>query len=355
MLHNITILMTGAGAPGAPGILRCYKNNGERRIRVVGADIRAQVPTICDLDAFFQIPRPTSENFCEHILQIAEKESVDVIQPLVTKELEIFSSSRNLFEQSGIKVCCSDSKGLEIANNKRKLLEFMKSRQMKVPTFFTVHNVSEFEEACINLGYPDKPVCFKPSVGNGSRGFRILDHTKDFEKLLFEEKPTSTYSSMEQILSILKSARALPELLVMEYLPGDEYSVDILANHGMVVVAVPRKRLQMNGGISTDCVVAENMEITDYCAQIIKALNLDGNIGIQVRADREGVFKILEINPRVQGSIVACAAAGANLPYLAIKQALGEPVGDIHIKWGTEMLRCWTEVYYDHTGHAFTY
>ena len=40
MLNDITVLMTGAGAPGAPGILRCYKNNGERNIRIIGVDIK---------------------------------------------------------------------------------------------------------------------------------------------------------------------------------------------------------------------------------------------------------------------------------------------------------------------------
>lgn len=355
MPRDLTILMTGAGAPGAPGILRCYRNNGERKIRVIGADIKQRVPTICGLDAFYQIPRPTAENFCESILQIARKENIDVIQPLVTKELEVFSSSRMLFEEAGVKVCCADFKELAVANNKRKLLEFMRSRQMKVPEFFVVKSALEFEEACEKLGYPQKPVCFKPSVGNGSRGFRILDCTKAVEKILFEEKPTSVYSSMEQILPVLKKHRGLPELLVMEYLPGDEYSVDILADHGESVVVVPRKRLQMNGGISTDCIVQENGEITNYCIQIIKALNLHGNIGIQVRADKDGVFKILEINPRLQGSVVACAAAGVNLPYLAVKKVLGEPIGKVHIRWGTEMLRCWNEVYYDDSGHAFTY
>lgn len=355
MLEDITVLMTGAGAPGAPGILRCYRNNGERNIRVIGADIKKRVSTICNLDGFFQIPRPTAKDFCEQLLKITKQENVQVIQPLVTKELEVLSAHRSMFEECGIKVCCAELKHLEIANDKGKLLRFMSEHQMAVPKFYIVHTVEEFKQACERLGYPEKAICFKPTVGNGSRGFRIIDEKKNLYDLIFQEKPNSTYISMEQIVGIFEKASELPELLVMEFLPEDEYSVDVLADSGKTLVAIPRKRLQMNGGISTDCVIENQPDIIEYCRKIVAALSLDGNIGIQVRADENGVYKILEINPRVQGSIVACAAAGANLPYLAIKKALGEPIGDIHVKWGTEMIRHWNEVYYDDAGLAFTY
>ena len=37
----------------------------------------------------------------------------------------------------------------------------------------------EVELAARELGYPDRPVCFKPVFSSGSRGFRILDPTVD--------------------------------------------------------------------------------------------------------------------------------------------------------------------------------
>jgi len=355
MLQDFTLLMTGAGAPGAPGILRCYRNNGERKIRVIGADMKERVPTICALDAFYSVPKATSPAFCEELLSIAKKEQVRVIQPLVTKELEVLAEHRKMFEAEGIRICCTEGENLAVANDKGRLFAYMESNGMVVPKFHIVHTVEEFEKACHALGYPRNPVCFKPTVGNGSRGFRIIDDKKDLAKLLFEEKPNSTYITMAQTLQIFRQMTAIPELLVMEFLPGEEYSVDVLADHGKTLVAIPRKRLQMNGGISVNCIVENNQEIISYCEDIVASLQLDGNIGIQVRADQNGVHKILEINPRVQGSIVACAAAGANLPYLAIKKALGEPVGEIQVQWETEMIRCWDEVYYDNAGYAFTY
>lgn len=354
-MKTLRIMMTGAGAPGAPGIIRCYRNNSERSVRVIGCDMNAKIPTIGMLDAFYQIPAAKEPNFISSVLEIAVAENVDVIQPLVTKELEVFAKFEKVFSEKGIAVCISPLEHLEIANNKGYLLERLKENGIQVPKYVKIQKVEEFRGACEELGYPLNAVCFKPTVSNGSRGFRVIDSSHDDYRQLFNEKPNSTHINLESAESILGSRDTIPELLVMEYLPGEEYSVDMLVNRGETLCAIPRKRLKMNGGISTWCKVEKKEDIIIYCIQIAKELKLHGNIGIQVRYDNNNVIKILEINPRVQGSIVCCAAAGVNLPYLAIKQAIGEEIGDIEVKWGTEMVRYWKEVFYDIEGHAFAY
>lgn len=354
MREKLTVLMTGAGAPGAPGIIRCYRSNKERDLRIVGVDMKEHVPTVDILDAFHTVPAAASDEFCDRLLDTAVKEGAAVVQSIVTRELDVLAGVKGKFEEKGIRLCCPDRRAISIANDKGQLYDHMKENGLVTPDYVKVHDIDEFTRACKDLGYPDRPICFKPTKGNGSRGFRIIDEGVDSFDLLFNEKPNSLYISMDQIQSILSSRDEMPELLVMEYMPGEEYSVDTLADNGSTIVAIPRKRLKMSGGISVDCVVENNEQIIDYCRQINRALNLDGNIGIQVRADSDGVYKILEINPRLQGSVVACQAAGVNLPYLAIKKALGEPIGSIDVLWGTEMIRSYNETFFDASGNAFT-
>ena len=165
--------------------------------------------------------------------------------------------------------------------------------------------------------------------------------------LLFNYKPNSTYISLNDAVRILSSG-AFPELLVSEYLPGEEYSVDCLANHGESVLIVPRVRIRMINGISVEGEFVKEDSIITYCTQIIKELQLHGNIGIQVKKSTAGQFLILEINPRVQGTIAAALGAGINLPVLAVKQELGLPITpeELTIKWGTKFSRHWSEVFY---------
>lgn len=353
-MRDITVLITGAGAPGAPGIISCYKNNNERNMKIIGVDMKKRVPTILQLDAFESIPPAIDPNFIDEIFNIALKHKVDVIQPLVTRELEKLSENFEKFNKYGIKICVSPLDNLKIANDKGKLLTELEKVGIDVPKYKIINDPDEFYDACKELGYPEKIICFKPTKSNGSRGFRIIDDNKDKGDLLFNEKPNSTYMRFEEAYAILKEVKNIPELLIMEYLPGREYSVDMLADNGKIIYCIPRLRLTMNNGISTQCLVEKNEEVISYCNRVVEHLKLHGNIGIQVKYSSDEKPKILEVNPRVQGTIVACAAAGVNLPYYGIKLALGEEIPKVRIKWDIEMIRHWSEVYFDDSGHAFT-
>jgi predicted ATP-grasp superfamily ATP-dependent carboligase len=107
-------------------------------------------------------------------------------------------------------------------------------------------------------------------------------------------------------------------------------------------------RTKMISGISVEGEFVNEKNIITYCSEIIKELQLHGNIGIQVKRSSEGKPLIIEINPRVQGTIVAGLGAGVNLPVLAIKQELNLPITDeeLQVKWGTKFSRYWSEVYY---------
>jgi carbamoyl-phosphate synthase large subunit len=248
---------------------------------------------------------------------------------------------------AGTRLIVSTAASLEIANDKSKLYQFLQWRGMDLPDFRIVETIGQFETAAKELGHPSKPICFKPSVSNGSRGFRIINNTIDEHHLLFNEKPAAAYLSYNDALRIL-SSKPFPELLISEYLPGEEFSVDCLAKNGEAILVVPRIRTKMINGISAEGQFIREESIINYCTQIIHELQLHGNIGIQVKASASGKFLLLEINPRVQGTISAALGAGINLPVLAIKQELNIPVTseELEIKWGTRFSRYWSEVFY---------
>lgn len=337
--------MTGGGAPGAAGILKCLAQ--EKSFHVTAADASNDALGKFLARDFEVIPPATEPSFAETLLTICQKRKIDIILPLVTKELLPLAAYKNEWEAAGIRVLVSPIASLEIANNKSRLYEFLQWRGMAVPDFRVVETVEQFKEAVKELGYPQQPVCFKPSVSNGSRGFRIISEQVNELDLLFNHKPASAYITLDEAVRILSSG-SFPELLVSEYLPGEEYSVDCLADHGRAKLIVPRLRKKMINGISAEGEFVQEESIIYYCSQIIQELNLHGNIGIQVKRDVNGTFLILEINPRVQGSIAAGLGAGINLPVLAVKQELGLPISpdELLVKWGTKFFRYWNEVFH---------
>lgn len=342
--------MTGAGAPGAAGIIKCLGQ--EKSFHVIVADANSNAAGKHLTDNFETIPLATDSSFAQTVLTICKRKNIDIVLPLVTKELIPFANHKAEFEATGIKIPISPVASLEIANNKSSLYEFLQWRGMTVPDFRVVDgsaplSIDQFKEAAKELAYPDKPVCFKPSVSNGSRGFRIISEQMNELDLLFNHKPTSVYITFNEAVRILSSG-VFPELLVSEYLPGDEYSVDCLANQGEAIIVAPRLRKKMINGISVEGEFVQEEKIIAYCKQIIHELKLHGNIGIQVKQSGNGSFLILEINPRVQGSISAGLGAGINLPVLAIKKELGLPISpeELTVKWGTKFSRYWEEVFY---------
>ncbi|MER3499233.1 MAG: hypothetical protein C4308_11680 [Chitinophagaceae bacterium] len=337
--------MTGAGAPGAPGILKCLQFNPSFKIFMVDANSNAVGRWLHA--AFDVIPPANDPGFVDAVISLCKKRKIDVVLPLVTKELIPLSQHKMDFEAAGIKLLISPFESIEIANNKSRLYQFLEWRGIEVPAYRVIENLDQFITAAEELGYPARPFCFKPSVSNGSRGFRIVDASINEHEQLLLQKPYQLYFPYEHLLTVL-SAKPFPELLVMEYLPGEEYSVDCLAKNGEMVIAVPRVRKQMINGISVEGEFVEDQDIIHYCRQIIGQLKLHGNIGIQVKKSSEQKNLILEINPRVQGTISAGLGAGINLPGLAVKQELGMPItaDELKVKWGTRFSRYWNEVFY---------
>jgi carbamoyl-phosphate synthase large subunit len=343
MDRTINVLMTGAGAPGGPGIIHALQKDPNIRLVVADADPMA-AGGFMDID-FVQIPTADDPSFIDVLMKICRENQIQVVFPLVTRELNKLSAEKQRFEAKGIQVIVSEFNSLEIANNKRKLLEHLQAAGIPIPDFRTATTVEALRLACLELGYPTRPVVIKPSTANGSRGVRILDAQKDRFELLFNEKPGNLYSNLEEILMQI-GEHPLPELLVMEYLPGDEYSVDCLVGDGQPLVIVPRKRLKMINGITVKGVFEKNEEIVSYTEAILHSLPLNGPIGLQVKADGNGLFRIMEINPRIQGTSTAAIGAGVNFPILAVYQALQLTLPlPTEIKWGTFFARYYENLF----------
>jgi carbamoyl-phosphate synthase large subunit len=354
MLKDIVVMITGAGAPGAPGIIKSLRLNGERNIKVVGVDANLEESIGIGLvDKVYQISKAKDKNFISEILKICQTEKVDVIIPLVTMELFVFSKNKKLFEENNIKVQVSEYEQLNIANNKYNLMQFCKENDVPYPEFYIAKSIREFEEKAKLLGYPKKKICFKPPISNGLRGFRIINDSTDKMGSLINEKPNNVYIGYAEFLQIARDADYFPDLLLMEFLPGEEFSVDVMVNNGKCHAVIPRSRDKIKMGISFVGTTVEDKEIIKYSKQLVESLKLNGNIGLQFKRDTNGVPKIIESNPRVQGTIVLCTASGYNMIYNSVKIALGEELIDYKINWNTKMIRYWDEIYINNNGRNF--
>jgi carbamoyl-phosphate synthase large subunit len=350
-LPPLTVLITGIGSAGVYGVIKCLRANGERPIRILGVDLDPQVASRAFVDAFYPAPPRTDAAYLPFILELLEREQVDILWPIPTAELELFSLVKPEWEALGHKVLISDLDGLAIANNKKKLYQFMAGQNHPAQMRFEViQDLAQFDAALSTMGYPDRPVCVRKAFSTGAQGFRILDPSVDQLDLFLNKNPNATHTTHAHLRSILATADPFPELLVQEYLPGDEYDVDVLCHQGRSLAILPRLNYRMIWGASSLCETLPHAQIRQYSEEIIQSLNLSYVINLSFKLDAAGQPKLIEINPRVPSSIAITMAAGVNCPYLSLKVALGESVTVPPIQWNTQMIRYWDEVYLDAAG-----
>ena len=92
--------MTACGAPGFPSIYKSLMKNAERKIEVIGTDMNKNAVGFLMLEKSYIVPSGLSEDFISTMLEIAEKENIDVIMPLATFELMALRRIRKNLKRS---------------------------------------------------------------------------------------------------------------------------------------------------------------------------------------------------------------------------------------------------------------
>lgn len=340
-MRDVTVLITACGNVYMPGITDSIKNNGERKIRLIGADMNHDDTMLQMVDRYYTVPRGDDPSYAAAILDICVKEHVDVVIPIMSVELVTLAQHEDQFKKAGVTLSISNLESLKIANNKLSLFEYMLANGIPTPKFCAVDSVEDVDRAIEQVGVP---VVFKTTEGSGSRGMRIIDPSKSRFDILFHEKPTSAYVTLQDFKETLREGD-MPKMLAMEYLPGHEYSVDLLCEDGNVLYSLCRRGLNVQTSIILDGIVEDKPEITQLCSQVAEKLKLTGNIGFDVKERSDGTPVIMECNPRVTAGISEFTASGVNLLYLNIKRCLGEPIPRLTPKYGVLMKRRYMEMY----------
>lgn len=345
MKYQMTRVWFNKSLSSIHGVLRQLREGWGRGLVLIGSHTRADFGPLSECSVVELEPEGLSAAaYVSWCLDFCQRQRVRVFIPGRMKE--DIADRRADFEALGTRVILAgDGTTLRLLEDKGRFLEQVPAG-VRLHRFCRVNTWEAFEAACFELEQEDLPVCFKPASGIFGLGFYVLDETlTPLKRLLRSEGHRISKSELKEIL---KPAQTFPELLVMEYLGGAEFSVDVLAEAGEVRAMVCRRkplngRIRIRGASRTE-LVAEGMsqvmarepEVEAMVRVLVAHFQLGGllNVQFRCRAERPEQPCLLEINGRMSGGLPYIALSGLNLPLLAVKAALrstGDPWPEIPV------------------------
>lgn len=285
------VLVTGAGGPAGVAVIRSLMRRDD--LTVFAADMDGWASGIYLVPAAQRrlVPPGRSEEFVPAIARMVEEDRLDLVISTVDVELEALADRRE--ELAPAVLAAAPAETLRTALDKLVLAERSASTGRVPRTALAGPDALAVEW--------DFPAFAKPRQGAGSRGIRIVPDRAALEALPLDEG-----------------------LIVQDFLPGEEYSVDVIADaHGGIVAAVPRTRARVDSGVAIAGRTVRDAELEETAAAVATAIGLVGVANVQLRRDRDGRAVLLEVNPRFPGALPLTIAAGVDIPSLVVDLFLG--------------------------------
>lgn len=310
------ILVTGAGGAAAVSVWKSLSDGHE--LHMADMDPLAAGLYLVPPAQRLIIPRGDDPQLVPTLLQVCQARGIQALLPTVDSELAPVAAAGDRFDAIGVALPISPLECLRVCRDKQLLLEKVKGR-VPIP-----------ESEPLTQAAADRATSFprlaKPRKGAGGRSVTRIDSREDLD--------------------------ALPKdgsFLLQEFLPGEEYSVDVyVARDGRVVGAVPRERMKIDSGIAIASRTVDVPEVIRSAVETARLTGVRGTANIQFKRAADGVFKLLEVNPRYPGTLPLTTAAGIDMPKLMADELAGKRLPDGPLPFKELMVvRYWTERYFD--------
>lgn len=257
------------------------------------------------------LPFIKDKNFIDELNKRIVEFDIDFIYP-ANDDVQLFLTENQ--DKINATILTSEKSTVEICRSKIKTYIYLKNENFIPKTF------EAFDEVC------KYPVFIKPDIGQGAKGAKIIRSKKELENILENTNE---------------------KMVISEYLPGEEYTIDCFTDFKRklrVVKMRNRKRIRL--GISV------NSEILKLDEEVLKIANIinsyfefNGAWFFQLKIDNFGKYKLMEIAPRISGTMGISRNTGINYPLLTIFNQMKQEIKIIENNYEIEVDRAFINRY----------
>jgi len=308
---QITVLLVDGADRQTLPLAKAYRRLGCKVTTVNGAK----------LDLGYTSKYPT-EKILEPLMKRSKKDHLDIVKRLLKtgKYDVVVTTSDDTAEQLSLiraeyekytKFTINYPDLFYMAYDKNKTMRVCMEEGIPCPkTYLGVKSIDDLPTSELQF-----PIVVKPASSFGAIGFHRVDSREQLNELFRE------------------LSNDVEHYVLQEYIPQTDIQYECAMfldqNNEVKTACVFSKNrwFPVNGGSSTCNVTVERSDIVESCTKLLKAIGWRGAADIDLIQDpRDNVAKIMEINPRVSGSIKVVLNAGVNIAQQMVELAFNESV-----------------------------
>jgi len=302
MKRKFKVLLTCIGHQPKELFLKKIKESTKYNYQIIGTDINKNTKNRKYVDFFYKVPPGKHKKYKEIIYNICLKHKVNLVLPGADEEVFSLIKNKEKMKKINCFLPILEKKKLDKISSKINLCNYM--RNLKIPFYKwkKILNYSSLKQSLEDYSKKKKACVIKLPISRGGRGVYILD---DKNKGIFnpDKGAREIHTNFKLFNKNLKKKIKLKfPILLTERLIEPVYDIDILALKGNLKKIVIRKR-KISANPDYGHTVVKDPKILKYCKNIVKKMDLSYLLDFDIMFDEKNNPKLIEINPRMSGSI----------------------------------------------------
>lgn len=298
-MNEMRILFTGVGR--RIELLQAFRNAAlvlNKKLIIYGADMVTTAPACAYCDYTRIVVAMKNDHYIDNLLEICNKDSIDLIIPTIDTDLLILSRNKKAFESIGTKVMISEPDKILICRDKNNTSQFFVDCGLCAP--MPVNNWREYRG-----GFP---AFIKPKDGSSSIDAFKIQNQKELEIMASQVK----------------------DYIVQPFINGTEYTIDVVCDwDGNPISIIPRERIQVRAGEVLKTRICMDDVMIAEVRKLCEKFKPCGPMTVQlIREQHSGEDYYIEINPRFGGGAPLSMKAGARTAEIILKMMSEEQVDE---------------------------
>lgn len=314
------VLVLGGISNASTGLMRALWKDGDTCDLAWRGSRRDGIVLTRAARRFFRVPRasaPDPDAFGAALLDLATTGGYDVVIPMGDWETWLAVTHADELGPD-VRLLTPGRAAFAVANDKAEIMVHARSLGIATPEVWDWPDAPDLGSLPPEVRFP---VVVKARVGSGvERGLRYAMDPPQLREAYQELMATQAHLPTEDFT----------RPLIMEFIPGFVHDADLVAKDGEVINICTNVRQLMtpiDGGVGAVTITTDEPALRDLARTLMESLGWNGPADVECKYDpRDGRYKLLEVNPRLWGTLDLSIRAGMNFPTQIRDLALGRSV-----------------------------